>query len=147
MEKLAKMVLKIQKALNVVQKETGKFTLNASDDANAYLVTERYLNFERLRLTVCRQSMWIGSKLFKKRDKLTRNHRLVFEFATLSERQVTNLDEMAGLIDVAKYSEFERQRMMLRRRFEISRNFYIAHLLFYAKRQYLETMKILDEVV
>merc|ERR1719203_1311090 len=91
--------------------------------------------------------MWIDAKLYRKRDKLPTNHPLAFECATLSERQVTNLDEMAGLIDVAKYSEFERQRMMLRRRFEISRNFYIAHLLFYAKRQYLESMKILDEVV
>lgn len=73
--------------------------------------------------------------------------RLLFELATLSERQITNLDEMTGILDLSKYVAFEKQRDILRRRFEISRNYHIAQLLFYWKRDYVATIKVLEHAV
>ena len=57
------------------QKEVVKFTTtsNQSDRGNDYLVTERFLNFERLRFTVCRHALWMDSKL--KRGGIARDHR------------------------------------------------------------------------
>ena len=69
---------------------------------------------------------------------------MLFELATLSEHQITNLDEMAGILDLSKYAAFERQREVLRRRFEISRNYHIAQLLYHWKKDYVAAMQVLD---
>merc|ERR1719361_2685824 len=82
-----------------------------------------------------------------RRPGITRDHRMLYELAVLSEQQIGNLDEMTGIIDLAEHIAFEKQRQVLRRRFEISRSYHIAQLLFYWKKEYLSAMKLLKTVV
>merc|ERR1719361_2593703 len=82
-----------------------------------------------------------------RRPGITRDHRMLYELAVLSEQQIGNLDEMTGIIDLSEHTAFEKQRQILRRRFEISRSYHIAQLLFYWQKEYVSAMKVLETVV
>eukprot|EP00484_Ammonia_sp_Unknown_P017481 CAMPEP_0197036988 /NCGR_PEP_ID=MMETSP1384-20130603/14309_1 /TAXON_ID=29189 /ORGANISM="Ammonia sp." /LENGTH=660 /DNA_ID=CAMNT_0042467227 /DNA_START=50 /DNA_END=2032 /DNA_ORIENTATION=+ len=147
-----RIVIIIDRALAVIQKELKKFNHSAVQDAaaNTFYVIEKYLSFQKLRFSVSRQYLWMINVLHRRNGSKAsskRHSHLLYEFAVLCETQIKNLDELSTITDLTDYQAFTRQIEILRDQFEISRKFYIAKIYHVALKQYANAYQLLQHQV
>eukprot|EP01084_Bolivina_argentea_P045259 83319_1 len=133
---LTSIVLTIDDALRLIQTEAKR-----RESGSDVFVIEKYLLFEKLRFSVCRQWFWMRNKKGGNTDEM------LYQLAVLSEVQIENLDELSSICDVSDFEGFVTQTDILRNLFEISRKYYIAKIHFVSFENYLNAYHLFEHHV
>ena len=144
-----KIVIIIDKSLEIIQKEVKKFNNSSIQDssANTYLIINKYLEFEKFRFYVMRQYLYFQNCLSIKTEKnknKNKNKKFLYELAVLSERQIRYLDDLSTCTDLTNYANFVKEIEILRDLFEISRKYFIAKIYYFIDKNYINSYQIFE---